>query len=268
MIEGDSISSSEIIPMVKKEEQIFKMLSPHPNVLKHYTTYEQATVQLLDWEETVSCLILEYAQNGNLNEFVKYHGGLPEQIALFFFTQIWSVVSYMHELDIVHLDLKPQNFLLDINYNIRVSDFGSSEIMSEWISLTNRKGTRIYMAPEMFPLERTDPFDGKKADVFSLGMTLLTLLRGVNPDIVTFDLTSANYSEVDEKPESGNQKCRVQYEIDQLGISEEWKTLLKSMLAFLPEDRPWLPDILNSFWVQEGWKSLSPYEIISFIYSL
>jgi len=81
---------------------------------------ENVAVEFETNSEFVNCCILEYASNGSLHDFVKKCGRLPEDLVLFFFVQILSVIKYMHECNIVHLDIKPMNLLLDDWFNIKV----------------------------------------------------------------------------------------------------------------------------------------------------
>lgn len=89
-------------------------------------------------------------------------------------------LAYLHEdsrLCILHLDIKPQNILLDENFKAKVSDFGMAKCMDRDIEsrvVTQARGTLGYMAPEWFyELGITS-----KSDVFSYGMVLLEIISG------------------------------------------------------------------------------------------
>ena len=101
-------------------------------------------------------------------------------------------LAYLHEecLEwILHCDIKPQNILLDSNYQPKVADFGLSKLLNR-DNLNNSsfsmiRGTRGYMAPEwVFNLEITS-----KVDVYSYGIVLLQMITGRNPtmDIQAID---------------------------------------------------------------------------------
>ncbi|XP_057840412.2 G-type lectin S-receptor-like serine/threonine-protein kinase SD2-5 isoform X2 [Cryptomeria japonica] len=88
-------------------------------------------------------------------------------------------LAYLHEQcrePIMHLDIKPQNILLDKNFMPKVSDFGMSKLLSEDMTqiVTAVRGTPGYLAPEWL----RHSIATKKCDVYSFGMVLLELVSG------------------------------------------------------------------------------------------
>jgi serine/threonine protein kinase len=89
-------------------------------------------------------------------------------------------LAYLHEdsrLCILHLDIKPQNILLDENFRAKVSDFGMARSLDRDIEsrvVTQARGTLGYMAPEWF----YEIGITSKTDVFSYGMVLLEIISG------------------------------------------------------------------------------------------
>ncbi|XP_065638538.1 uncharacterized protein LOC136061294 isoform X3 [Quercus suber] len=126
-------------------------------------------------------LVYEYMSNGSLDGWV-FHQNLEmvldwqhrKKIVL----DVARGLTYLHEecrQKIVHLDIKPQNILLDENFNAKVSDFGLSKLVDHDQSrvVTNMRGTPGYMAPEWLSLVITE-----KVDVYSFGVVLLEILCG------------------------------------------------------------------------------------------
>ena len=89
-------------------------------------------------------------------------------------------MNYLHSKDIVHRDLKPLNILLDSNFYPRICDFGLSKVITNSAAKTFT-GTIQYCAPEIFSTRDETGYDGKKADVYSYGMTLYSILYETNP---------------------------------------------------------------------------------------
>ena len=81
---------------------------------------------------------------------------------------------------VAHRDLKPQNLLLDMNYNLKIADMGlAGPIQGRTGSgyLKTQVGTKGYMAPE---LVLGSPYEGKSVDVFSAGIILFNMVtRGI-----------------------------------------------------------------------------------------
>ncbi|XP_039017069.1 G-type lectin S-receptor-like serine/threonine-protein kinase At2g19130 [Hibiscus syriacus] len=126
-------------------------------------------------------LVYDYMPNGSLDSHLFYKDSkildwkTRHHIAL----GIARGLAYLHEecrVRIIHCDIKPENILLDSDYNPLLSDFGLSKLFGRDFSrvLTSMKGTRGYLAPEMISGEPITP----KSDVYSYGMLLLEIISG------------------------------------------------------------------------------------------
>lgn len=122
-------------------------------------------------------MVLEYA-GGELFDYIVKHGRLPEDQARKFFQQMICAVEYCHRHKVVHRDLKPENLLLDENLNVKIADFGLSNIMTDGNFLKTSCGSPNYAAPEVISGKL---YAGPEVDVWSCGVILYVLLVGRLP---------------------------------------------------------------------------------------
>ena len=126
-------------------------------------------------------LILPYCPNGSLNKKV---GNCTEEEAWKILEQVASGLAYLHKRSIVHQDIKPDNILLDANFDCVITDFGISlkaqSTLRKSMRIQANSGTMAYMAPERFSAE---PHPIPANDVWSLGAMMFELLEGNVPFI-------------------------------------------------------------------------------------
>uniref|UniRef100_A0A0D9V1T5 Receptor-like serine/threonine-protein kinase n=1 Tax=Leersia perrieri TaxID=77586 RepID=A0A0D9V1T5_9ORYZ len=130
-------------------------------------------------EKSHRLLVYEYMSNGSLDKWIFQTGPV--------FTLSWKTrrsiimaiargLAYLHEEckeKIAHLDIKPQNILLDDKFNAKLSDFGLSKLISRDQSkiMTRMRGTRGYLAPEWLGSKITE-----KADTYSFGIVMIEII--------------------------------------------------------------------------------------------
>ncbi|XP_064846990.1 serine/threonine-protein kinase ULK3-like isoform X1 [Oncorhynchus masou masou] len=147
-------------------------------------------VQLKDfqWDSENIYLILEWCSGGDLSRFIHSRRLLPERVARLFLQQIACALQFLHNHNISHLDLKPQNILLSGSV-LKLADFGFASYMSPWDEQSALRGSPLYMAPEMVCRRQYD----SRVDLWSVGVILYETLFGRAP------FASRSYAELEEK---------------------------------------------------------------------
>ena len=120
-------------------------------------------------------MALEFIKNGSLLDLLNKNGWLLESEARYYFQQLIDAIEYIHELGYSHRDIKPDNILLDDDFNIKLIDFGFATKSSKSKSF---RGTPEYMLPEILMEYEYDP---KQSDLFSAAITLFILIANHSP---------------------------------------------------------------------------------------
>eukprot|EP00002_Diphylleia_rotans_P033572 TRINITY_DN7154_c0_g1_i1.p1 TRINITY_DN7154_c0_g1~~TRINITY_DN7154_c0_g1_i1.p1 ORF type:complete len:803 (-),score=141.05 TRINITY_DN7154_c0_g1_i1:671-3079(-) len=124
--------------------------------------------------------ILDFIDGGDLLDFLQKNAprGCKVELARYLFQQIVYAVKYCHSKGVVHRDLKLDNVLITSDMRVKLADFGLSEAYQEGTMLSNFCGSLNYAAPEIL---RGEPYHGRPADVWALGVILYALLEGTFP---------------------------------------------------------------------------------------
>eukprot|EP00048_Salpingoeca_helianthica_P006283 m.96728 g.96728 ORF g.96728 m.96728 type:complete len:665 (+) comp13955_c0_seq1:275-2269(+) len=233
IIDKTTLNQSSLAKLMR-EVDIMKRLD-HPNIVKLF--------EVIDTDKTLY-LVMEYANGGEVFDFLVAHGRMKEREARIKFRQIVSAVQYLHAQLIVHRDLKAENLLLDGEMNIKIADFGFSNHYNPGTKLGTFCGSPPYAAPELFQGKQ---YDGPEVDVWSLGVILYTLVSGALP----FDGT--NLRELRERVLRG--KYRIPFY-----MTSECEQLLKRFLVIVPSRRSTLTDIMADPWMNmDHDEPLTPY---------
>uniref|UniRef100_A0A8C0EZ45 Serine/threonine-protein kinase ULK3 n=1 Tax=Bubo bubo TaxID=30461 RepID=A0A8C0EZ45_BUBBB len=150
-------------------------------------------VELKDfqWDSDHIYLIMEFCAGGDLSRFIRMRRILPEKVARIFLQQLACALKFLHDHNISHLDLKPQNILLSApeNPQLKLADFGFAQYMSPWDEKHVLRGSPLYMAPEMVCRQQYDA----RVDLWSVGVILYEALFGKPP------FASRSFAELEEK---------------------------------------------------------------------
>ncbi|KAG7400200.1 hypothetical protein PHYBOEH_006739 [Phytophthora boehmeriae] len=156
-----------------REVELLRSLK-HEHIVKYLGCHVDNDAQTLS-------IFTEWVPGGSLEHNRKLFGG-NERVVRRFTHQILSGVAYLHSKSIIHQDIKPTNILVDQNGVVKIADFGSSRLINSATTNCNASGssrslhgTPNYMAPEVI---KQSTGRSRKADIWSIGCTVLRLLTG------------------------------------------------------------------------------------------
>tara|TARA_B100000401_G_scaffold238158_1_gene161469 strand:+ start:114 stop:1937 length:1824 start_codon:yes stop_codon:yes gene_type:complete len=162
------IKAIDMEEKVRREIKILRLFM-HPHIIRLY--------EVLETPHDIY-VVMEYVKSGELFDYIVEKGRLGENEARHFFQQIVSGVEYCHRNMVVHRDLKPENLLLDSKSNVKIADFGLSNVMRDGHFLKTSCGSPNYAAPEVISGKL---YSGPEVDVWSCGVILYALLCGSLP---------------------------------------------------------------------------------------
>ena len=193
-------------------------------------------------------MILEYCHRGDLWTYINL-GGFLERHAKYIFKKILLGVQALHEAGYCHRDLKLDNILLDHNFNPKINNFSFSRQFrqnNQPILLNDMVGTPVYSSPQILA---NQPYNGEKADIFSLGIILFNLVSGKKP-FYSADKYDRFYGLIVKGKNDRFWKEIVRM-LGIIDFSNEFKDLFISMVAFNENGRPNIPQILHHHWFDE-----------------
>lgn len=183
-------------------------------------------------------MVFEYVNGGQMLDYIISHGRLRERSARKFARQIGSALEYCHRNSIVHRDLKIENILISKTGNIKIIDFGLSNLFSPHSHLSTFCGSLYFAAPELL---NAKVYTGPEVDVWSFGIVLYVLVCGKVP----FDDQSMPALHAKIK------RGQVEYPA---WLSGECKHILSRMLVTNPANRATLAEVLAHPWMVKGYE--------------
>ena len=210
----------------------------HTNILK---------ADHFDRDGNIPYLVMKFCGGGSLDKKI---GRMENEEVLKVIKDMASGLSYLHQCNIVHQDIKPANILIDDSSGTPVyvlSDFGiSSKTKTRLSHSVNQKNqgtsmTEAYAPPEKFSSKKEDRRPDRKGDIFSFGISIYELVTGGLP----FDELS-----------TGRQLQYDDAEVDFDDIEDETiRDIVERCMEPNKEDRPSAEDILN---LRDGKRSRKP----------
>ncbi|SCU98846.1 LAME_0G00782g1_1 [Lachancea meyersii CBS 8951] len=140
------------------------------------TTYFKTFV-----EDVSMWIVMEYCGGGSCADLLKHlpEHRFPEQKVAYIVREVLYGLEYLHSQKKIHRDIKAANILVTDNGEIKLGDFGVSGQIMATLKRTTFVGTPYWMAPEI--IARGDNGYDEKADIWSLGITVMELLTGQPP---------------------------------------------------------------------------------------
>lgn len=196
----------------------------HPNII----SYKQA---FFDEDNESLCIIMDYADGGDLYQRILDHkkrsSPMSENFIWHLLIKLTRALKVLHEMRIMHRDLKSANVFLGKDGKVKLGDLNVSKVLKENMNHT-QTGTPYYASPEVW---KDEPYD-VKSDIWSLGCVIYEA-AGLKPPFQAEDMKSL-YKKV------------IKGAFAPLGeYSEDFNEMVKLLLTIDPNKRPSAADILK-----------------------
>ncbi|XP_027960826.1 PAS domain-containing serine/threonine-protein kinase [Eumetopias jubatus] len=193
----------------------------HANIIKVLDVFENQGFFQLVMEKHGSGL--------DLFAFIDRHPSLDEPLASYIFRQLVTAVGYLRSKSIIHRDIKDENIVIAEDFTIKLIDFGSAAYLEKGRLFHTFCGTIEYCAPEVL---MGNPYKGPELEMWSLGVTLYTLIFEENP-----------FCELEETMEAMIHPPYL--------VSEDLMNLMSGLLQPVPEQRTTLEKLATDPWVTQ-----------------
>ncbi|XP_041422198.1 myosin light chain kinase 3 isoform X2 [Xenopus laevis] len=217
---------------VKNEIQVMNQLN-HVNLIQLYDAFESRNDIVL---------VMEYVEGGELFDRIideKYN--LSEADTIQFIKQILEGIQYMHQMYIVHLDLKPENIMCVSRtaYQVKIIDFGLARRYKPREKLKVHFGTPEFLAPEVVNYD----YVSFPTDMWSVGVITFMLLSGLSPFL----------GEDDNETLNNILACQFDFEGEEFeNISEPAKDFITKLLI---KEKCWrmsATEALKHLWISDS----------------
>lgn len=224
------ILKSGFTTQLKNEIEIQVRLS-HPNIVELFLYF---------YDEKFCYLVMECSTIGNLYDYLKPRIFTEKEIKCYI-KQLLTAVAYLHELNIVHRDIKLENVLVFEKNRIKLTDF-SWAIKCPKRNLTTLCGTPEYLAPELVSKQKY----GKEVDVWSIGIISYELLHKETP------FYSSSEKEIMANILYKELKFGFDSSFKQMKCSKSFRNFVSSCLQKSPDLRPTAAEMLKHKWLLDA----------------
>ena len=180
-------------------------------------------------------LVTTLAKGGDLLTYINSRKYLDEEVAKKMIAQLLCALDHIHDLGIVHRDLKCENLLIGDRDQIMVTDFGFATQQPRNRLLTTFCGSYAYAAPEILT---GSSYNGKCTDVWSVGVILYAMLNGRLP-----------YN--DTKPKNIMLKIKTNPLVMVKRVSLLCEKFVRGLLTISSMDRPTVSELLLHKWLEK-----------------
>lgn len=189
-------------------------------------------------------ILQDYVNGGQLLHYIVKRQRLSDRRTRTFSRQIVSALDYLHRNSIVHRDLKIENIMIDKSgRNIKIIDFGLSNLFCPERQLTTYCGSLYFAAPELL---KANPYSGPEVDVWSLGVVIYVMATGSVP--------------FDDKSMPGlHDKIKKGHVTYPAHLSEECKELLSKIFVVDPKQRIIMTNIKHHPWILKDSAAINNY---------
>ncbi|ETE73195.1 PAS domain-containing serine/threonine-protein kinase, partial [Ophiophagus hannah] len=203
---------------ITQEIAILRKLQ-HPNIIKVLDIFEN--------QQFFQLVMEKHGTGLDLFTFIDNQPDLDEPLASYIFRQLVSAVNYLRSRNILHRDIKDENIIIAEDFTIKLIDFGSAAYLEPGKMFYTFCGTIEYCSPEVLS---GNPYSGPELEMWSLGITLYTIVFGENP-----------FCELEETIDA---VLRPPYKVS-VGLM----SLLSGLLKPFPQDRITLEMVIRDPWV-------------------
>ena len=233
MMNKRDIYEQNLINQINKEISIMYNLN-HPYSIKLYNHFE---------DNDKIYLIMELATNGNLYNYIqskKHQKNKNIDVIKKIIIQTIEIIKYLHSSNIIYRDIKPENILLDKDFNIKLCDYGWASYFTPGHSLNVYCGTPEYVSPEVL---KKLPYN-EKVDIWGIGVLIFELVFGYPP--FSSNLNTVRFNNIKEGKINWPENLE----------DGDLKDLIQKILKVNPKERISLDDIEKHPWLVDTYNKM------------